>query len=151
MLNKRTQKRSALRKFCLLSAIFGALIILVCVHYRVHSQADMGSEWRIYNRTQWTIQVRDPETAQQKPIQPESFVTLERGSSGTLEVNGTSGQQVFTSQAARVTIIEPFKGQYQLQADEEVCCPDDLRNDSYDCSYCSGEDVELESSSTNID
>ena len=130
MLIKRDKKR-ALGRLCLLSARVTVLLLLVCVNYRVHSQ-------QIYNHSSWIVNVRNPETGEQRSIQPDSFTTFEQGSADDLEVDTTSDKFKFKISHADVTLIEPFKGQLNVQKNGQVCDrPQDVRNDSFDCDVCS--------------
>lgn len=115
-------------------------LLFLATNYCMKSATNHGSgQWYITNNSAWQVLVRDPETGDQKSIQPEQSDTLERGSSGKLEVNGTHDHFDFQSSASRVTITEPFKGQLILQSDNEVCdCDDEFLPDRIiDCDFCS--------------
>lgn len=106
--------------------VLGIFMVMVlgshhCIISRTQSVHDTGVYWHVTNETSWIINVRDPETLDQKPIYPEQSATLDRGSSGTLEVNSTHDQFVFHTDYSIVSITEPFKGQLTLREDEKVC------------------------------
>ena len=123
----------------MLSALSIVCTLLFFISYKIHTKAVPGHGWHITNDSSWTILARDFDTGAQKSIQPLQSITIDRGSTGRLEVNNSHDQFTFDAQSSRVTILEPFKGQLTLREDD-IACPEcyytDFENECADCRFC---------------